>query len=260
MKQKLKCSKCGKDYWVTMVTIFVFKQRVCPIDKTPMKMSSNKRILTCPECNKIVSKDNPVEYNALGIRIEGSTRDFKIRDQRIAGDNTLDYDKVLVPEEPICQKCRNYERISAQATAKRERKEKLGIMDDMQEIPNEVSDADILKFEINRKIQTDLQERRKAEAYEKQKIQREIEGAERKAKLKQLQNPDSLLVSKEEIKPLIDPETMKAEQEALAKDVRIEEYKKKLEEAKKLKEGIAKTDEEITKLKKQLEEARKEQK
>ena len=131
-------------------------------------------------------------------------------------------------------------------------------MDDMQEIPKEVTDNDIIKYEINMKLQTDANEKRKAEAYEKQKIQREIDEAERKARLKaQLSNPEDLLVSKDQMVPLLDPESLRVEQEAKAKDIRIEDYKKNLELKKKLKEDIAKTDEEIAKLKKQLEEAKK---
>jgi DNA-directed RNA polymerase subunit M/transcription elongation factor TFIIS len=243
-----------------MLTIFVFKQRLCPDDKTALIVSGtpDNRAYTCPKCKKIITKANPTEYNRLGVRIQGSTRKFLERDAILTKDKTLDFEKVLVPENPTCQKCRNDETRSAQATANREKKIKLGLMDDMQEIPKEVTDNDIIKYEINMKLQTDANEKRKAEAYEKQKIQREIDEAERKARLKaQLSNPEDLLVSKDQMVPLLDPESLRVEQEAKAKDIRIEDYKKNLELKKKLKEDIAKTDEEIAKLKKQLEEAKK---
>lgn len=260
MKQKQKCNQCGRDYWTTMLTIFVFKQRLCSVDKTPMIISTsldNNKVFTCPKCKKIVTKDNPTELNSLGVKIQGSTRYFMERDKRLAADYTLEFDKVPVPEETICVRCRNYETRAAQATAKREKKEKLGIADDVKEIPKEVSDSDLYKYEINRKLQTDFQERRKAEEYEKQKVERARQEAERKKILEeQMKQPQ--MPTKEEMEPLIDPETMKIEEEARARDIRIAEYKKNMEEKQKIKEDIAKTDEEITKLKKELEEANKE--
>jgi len=52
---------------------------------------------------------------------------------------------------------------------------------------------------------------------------------------------------------------LKIEQDAKAKDIRIEDFKKKQEEAKKIKETIAQTDKAIAKLKQELAEATKKQ-
>ena len=101
------------------------------------------------------------------------------------------------------------------------------------------------------------QEARKAEAYEKQKKDRETAEKER-AKLAE-QMKAAQLPTKEEIKPLIEPEMLKIEQDAKAKDIRIEDFKKKQEEAKKIKETIAQTDKAIAKLKQELAEATKKQ-
>lgn len=261
MQQKQRCSQCGHDYWAKMIMIFVFKQHICPIDKVPLVISGtpDKKIYTCPKCKKIVTKDNPVEFNNLGIRIQGSTRKFLERDQILAKDKTLEFEKVPVPEETSCMRCRNYATRNAQATMKREKKLEMGIADDIREIPAEVSDADLYKYEINKKLQTDYQEARKAEAYEKQKQERAAAEAERRKQLEQkMKNPETLMPNPEEIQPLVDPETMKIEQDAQAKDIRIEAYKKNIEVEKQLKADLKKKNKEIEKLKKKLENAKKE--
>ena len=157
----------------------------------------------------------------------------------------------------MCQKCRNYHMRADQATAKREKKLAMGLPDDMTLIPDTVSNSDLYKYEIFRKTQEDYQEARKAEAYEKQKKDRETAEKER-AKLAE-QMKAAQLPTKEEIKPLIEPEMLKIEQDAKAKDIRIEDFKKKQEEAKKIKETIAQTDKAIAKLKQELAEATKKQ-
>jgi hypothetical protein len=259
MRQKQKCTECGQDYDVNMLIIYVLKQHVCPDDKTPLLISEveGKKIYGCPKCGKIFHKDISSEYNAIGTKIQGSTRDFIVRDKRLAQDHTLESDKVPVPEQTMCQKCRNYQTKADQATAKREKKLAMGLPDDLQMIPETVSSADIYKYEIFRKTQEEYQEARKTEAYEKQKADREAAEKERQAKIAE-QAKAAQFPTKEEMQPLIEPEMIAIEKEAQAKDIRIEEFKKKQEEARKLKENIAKTDEEIAKLKKQLEKAKKE--
>lgn len=259
MKQKTKCSECGQDYFASMLAIFVLKQHTCPTDKTPLIISEveGKKTYGCPKCGLAFRKNVPTEYNAIGTKIQGSTRDFLVRDKRLTQDITLEFDKVLVPEETMCQKCRNYHTRADQATAKRERKIAMGLPDDMTMIPDTVTTADLYKYEIFRKTQEEYQETRKAEAYAKQKADREAAEAERKAKLAE-QIKAAGLPTKEEIQPLITPEMLKIEEEAKAKDARIAEFKKKQAEAKKLKENIEQTDEAIAKLKQELAESKKE--
>jgi hypothetical protein len=253
MRQKQKCIECGQDYSTKMLTIYVLKQHTCPNDKTPLIISEveGKKVYACIKCRKMFSKDVPSEYNAMGIKIQGSTRDFLVRDKRLAEDSTLESDKVPVPEETMCQKCRNYKTKAEQATKKRENKLAIGLPDDLQMIPNTVSNADIYKYEIFRKTQEEFQETRKAEAYAKQKADREAAEKERQARITE-QAKIAQLPTKEEMQTLIEPEMIAIEKEAQATDIRIAEFKSKQEEAKKLKENIEKTDEEIAKLKEQL--------
>ena len=259
MRQSRKCNECGQNYDAKMLDIYVLKQHTCPNDKTPLIISKveGKEIYGCSKCKNVFRKDVPSEFNAMGTKILGSTRDFIERNKRLAKDITLEFDKVPVPEEVTCQKCRNYQMKADQAAVKREKKLAIGLPDDMQIIPDAVLDTDILKYEIFRKTQEEYQEARKAEAYTKQKEEREAAEKERQAKLAE-QMKAAHLPTKEEMKPLIEPEMLKIEQEAKATDIRIEEYKKKQEEAKKIKETIVQTDEEIAKLKEQLKTSKKE--
>lgn len=258
MRQQRKCNECGQNYFAKMLDIYVLKQHTCPDDKSPLIISivEGKTAYGCSKCGKAFRKDVPSEYNAIGTKILGSTRDFLERDKRLSQDVTLEYDKVPVPEETMCQKCRNYQTKAEQATSKREKKLAMGLPDDMQLIPDTVSNADLFKYEIFRKTQEEYQEARKAEAYAKQKAEREAAEKERQTKLDE-QTKAAHFPTKEEMQPLVEPELMKIGQEAQAKDIRIEEFKKKQEEAKKIKETIAKTDSEISKLKKELEESQK---
>lgn len=241
MKQQQKCSECGKEYWVTMIRVFVFKQHTCLEDKTALMPSSSGEIFTCPVCKKEYNKSNPVEYNNMGTRILGSTRDLEARDKRLYEDRTLVADKVMVPEETSCQKCRNLQNRYSQANKKRERKLAMGVPDDIRALPATITDADVYKHDIFQKTQQDYQEARKAEAYAQQKAERARLDAERRAKLaEQMKRPETLLPTKEEMKPLIDPETAKLIEEVKKKDAHIAELKRKLEEAKKIEDNKAK--------------------
>jgi hypothetical protein len=237
MKQKQKCAQCGQDYWVSIIDIFVFKEHTCPVEKATLIISITPEgtLFTCPSCKAVYHKNIAVEYNALGTRIQGSTRDFLERDKKIVEVNTLEFEKVAVPEKTMCQKCLNYQNRASQAEAKRERKLKMGIPDDLKAIPKDVSEADIFKFEIYRKTKEEFQEARKAEAYERQKVERAAAEAERQARLKR--NPiGNITLTKEEMKPLIDPETAQLIEDVKKKDAHIAELKQKLEAAKKTEE------------------------
>jgi DNA-directed RNA polymerase subunit RPC12/RpoP len=258
MRQQRKCNECGQNYFAKMINIFVLKQHTCPEDKTPLIISTfeGNTVYACSTCKKAFRKNVSTEYNAIGTKILGSTRNFLERDDRLAKDVTLEFDTVPVPEETLCQRCRNYQTRAAQATGKREKKLAIGLPDDLQMVPDTVSNADLYKYEIFRRTQEEYQTARKAEAYEKQKAEREAAEKARKAQLEAAAKA-AQLPSKEEMKSLVDPEMLKIEQDAKAKDIRIEEYKKNQEQAKKIKETIAQTDAEIAKLKKELEESQK---
>jgi ribosomal protein L37AE/L43A len=233
MKQKQKCSSCGQDYFVTMLKIYVFKKHTCPDDKTELMKSIDGNVFSCPKCKKIFRKTVPVEWNSMGTKIEGSTRSFEEKEKRLIKEQNTEVENVMIPEESMCQKCRNWQTRSEQATKNRERKIAMGVPDDIKVVPDSISNADIYRYEIFRKTQTDYQETRKAEAYEQQKKERAIMEAERLA-TQQLRKPEDMLPTKEEIIPLIDAETAKIMEEIKKKDAHIAELKKKMEESKKV--------------------------
>lgn len=234
MKQKQKCSSCGQDYFVTMLKVYVFKKHTCSDDKTVLIKSIDGNVFGCPKCKKVFRKTVPIEWNSMGTKIEGSTQSFEAKAKRLIEEPSTEVENVMVPEESMCQKCRNWQTRSEQATKNRERKIAMGVPDDIRAVPDSVSNADIYKYEIFRKIQTDYQETRKAEAYELQKKERAAMEAERQAKLaEQFKKPETMIPTKEEMIPLIDPETAKLMEEVKKKDAHIAELKKKIEEAQK---------------------------
>jgi len=234
MKQKQKCSQCGQDYFVTMLKIYVFKKHTCPDDKTELLKSLDGNVFGCPKCKKVFRKTVPAEWNSMGTKIEGSTRSFEAKAKRLIEEPNTEVDNVMVPEESMCQRCRNYQSRAEQATKNRERKLAMGLPDNIQAVPASVSDADIYRYEIFRKIQTDFQETKKAEAYEQQKRDRAAAEAERQKQLaEQFKNPETMIPTKEEMIPLVDPETAKLIEDVKEKDAHIAELKKKLEDAKK---------------------------
>lgn len=222
-----------------MLKVYVFKKHTCPEDKTELVRSVDGNAFSCPKCQKVFSKTVPALWNNMGVKIEGSTRSFEEKAKKLIADPNVEADNVMIPQEPMCQGCRNYQTKAAQATQKRERKLAMGAPDDMRAIPDSVTNADIYKYEIFKKTQTEFQEARKAEAYEQQKKERAAMEAERQARLaEQMKKP--ILPTKEEMVPLIDPETAKLIEEVKKKDAHIAELKKKLEESKKKDENAKK--------------------
>lgn len=242
-----------------MLKVYVFKKHTCPDDKTELIKFEDGNSFGCPKCEKVFHKNVPAEWNSMGTKIEGSTRSFEEKAKRLAEDSNMEVDNVMVPEKSSCQSCSNYASRAAQATKNREKKLAMGVPDDIRMIPDSVSDADIYKYEIFRKTQTDYQETQKAIAYEKQKQERALAEAERQKAIAALQikKAEDVLPKKEEIQPLLDPETLKIQAEMNAKDARIAELQKQKEAEKKLKEDLKKQDAKIAKLKKKLEESEK---
>jgi hypothetical protein len=239
MKQKQKCSQCGQDYFTTMLKVYVFKKHTCPVDKTILTKSQDGNVFECPSCKKTFSKENPVEWNNMGIKIEGSTQSFEDKNSRLAEEPNIEVANVMVPEDTICQRCQNWQTRSMQATQKRERKLAMGMPEDIKAIPDTVTDADIFRYEVFRKTNEEFQAARKAEAYEQQKAERAMLEEQRQAQLAE-DSKKSLFPTKEEMKPLIDPETAKLIEDVKKKDAHIAELKMKLEEAKKKEEEKAK--------------------
>lgn len=224
MKEQHKCQECGKPFWVTMIKVFVFKYRYCPEDKTPLMISPDEQTYTCPKCNKVILKKDTIAFINLGINVFGSTRNFLKAEEEKAKGN-VEVEKVMIAEEQLCQRCRNYQNRFLQANQKRERKLAMGVPDDIRVIPDEIKDRDIYRYEVMKKTQEDYRAKVTAEMKAQQEQQRKEQEAEQKAKI--VKAVSEKLIDRSKMKPLIDPETQKLIDEAKKRDA---EAKRKAEE------------------------------
>lgn len=233
MKQQQKCSECRKTFWTGVIKVFVFKQYLCPADHKPLNISANGEEYICIECGKIYHKSIIAEFLSLGVSITGSSRDFTVAEKERTKGNVA-VEKVFIAEHSMCKRCENYQIRYAQATAKREKKLALGLADDIQVIPNTVSDADIYRYEVMRKTQEDYKQIKQDELKVKQEKEEEErrKKIEAEQKLKLVQGIANELLNPEEVKPLIDPETRKLIEEAKRRDVEARSKKFGKEEKK----------------------------
>lgn len=149
-----------------MIKVFVFKKRYCPDCKELLKISNDSNTFSCLKCQKEFHKEIGAEYNKLGVSIDGSTRSFEAAQKAVA-TGFIELEKVYIPEEQMCQKCRNMEHRYMEAARIRERKIASGNAD-IHEMPKGVTDAQIFRYEIHRKVQDDLKARIQTEEQEKQ--------------------------------------------------------------------------------------------
>jgi hypothetical protein len=163
-----------------MIKVFVFKKRYCPDCKEALKISADGNTLNCLKCQKEFHREIGEEYIKLGVSIEGSTRDFQTAEKN-RQTGFIEVEKVMIPEEQMCKKCRNRQHQYEQAALIRERKIARGEAD-VHAFPKGVTDAQVFRYEINRKIQDGLRERMQREEQEKQQKAQE---AAAKAKLVQ---------------------------------------------------------------------------
>lgn len=217
MKQQIKCTECGNPFFVTMIKVWVFKERYCSKDKTVLNVSRDNNTFTCSKCQSIFKKDNSIEFASLGVRVMGSTRDFiKANEQRDTGK--VEVELMFIPEQQMDQKCRNLQNRYAQANQNRERKIAQGVPDDIRVIPDTVTDAQLYRYEIYKKTQEDYREaqNKKSIAEREAEMKRKIE-EEKKAKL--IEKVSQELRKTKQIQPqLIDPETRKLINQAKRRD------------------------------------------
>lgn len=174
MKRQTVCPNCHQPFFTTIKIVYVFKRHFCPNDKEVLNFDG-KNIFSCLKCKKVFHKNNLLEYGSMGTGIMGTARTWETVQERMA-DGKTDYDKIEVPTEPYCQKCKNFATRRLQLEKCQEQKENSGKAE-MKVIPKEIKDTDIYRYEINRKIQEDFkaenqrlqQEQRKKNQEEQQK-------------------------------------------------------------------------------------------
>lgn len=240
MKEQHKCSECGKPFWTSMIKVFVFKQRFCSKDKMVLNVSPDFQTFTCPKCGTVYKKDNSLTFANLGVSITGSTRDF-VKAEKEKATGNVEIEKVMIQENLMDQRCRNYQNRFNQASQKREKKLAMGVSDDIHEIPASITDRDIYKYEIIKKTQEDYRETQKQKAIAEREAQMKLdrENAAKAKLVEDLSNKLQVPPPAPSPIPLIDPETRKLIEKAKRKDARIkklieqqEKEKQKIEEAK----------------------------
>jgi ribosomal protein L37AE/L43A len=178
MKQEQRCSQCGNHFFTNMIKVFVLKKRYCPDCKEALKISPDGKIYKCLKCQKEFHKEIGEEYGRLGISIDGSTRSFEAAQKSVA-TGFIEAERVYVPEEQMCQKCRNMEHRYADAARTREQKIARG-EGQVRAYPKDVTDAQVYRYEVYKKTQEDLRAKIQGEEQEKQ---RKAQEAAAKAKL-----------------------------------------------------------------------------
>jgi predicted RNA-binding Zn-ribbon protein involved in translation (DUF1610 family) len=181
MKAKQKCGNCGTEFFSSMIKVYVFKKRYCTEDKEPMLISPDLETLTCPKCGKVI-KNRTEDYVKLGVSIEGTSRNFLEAEKRKA-DGKTEVEKLMMPEEQFCQRCRNFAQRFSDLRKVREMREKRGDAP-VRPLPKEISNADIYKREIFQKLRGEYQTKMQEEAKQKEVEQKKHE-TEEKAKLLQ---------------------------------------------------------------------------
>lgn len=185
MKQKSVCGNCHGAFFSPVTKVYVFKRHFCPDDKEEVLNFDGVNTFSCLKCKKVFHKDNLVEYGSMGTGIMGTARHWEEVLKRMA-DGKTDYEKIMVPTEQYCQKCKNHAMRQMHLERTKGLKEKAGT-EQVREIPKEITSADIYRHEINQKVQTDwrteqqrLQQEQQTKVQEEQKKKAE---AAAKAKL-----------------------------------------------------------------------------
>jgi hypothetical protein len=178
-----------------------------------------------------------LSFANLGVSIIGSTRDF-VKAEKEKATGNVEIEKVMIQENLMDQRCRNYQNRFNQASQKREKKLAMGVSDDIHEIPASITDRDIYKYEIMKKTQEDYRETQKQKSIAEREAQMKLD-RENAAKSKLVEDLSNKLQVPPAPIPLIDPETRKLIEKAKRKDARIkklieqeEKKNQKIEEAK----------------------------
>ena len=108
VKKQFKCQHCGKEYFATLVNVYVIKQRICPNSKckNPLTIYSDK--LVCGKCDTIVNREDSIIVNGLGVKIIDATMDYHKRDAYAA--KGMEIKKKVEPEKQLCTRCINTRR------------------------------------------------------------------------------------------------------------------------------------------------------
>jgi len=157
-KIQVECDRCHKKVWTPAIKVYVFKQRYCNECQSALKRNMediNK--LYCPKCHREWDVRS-VEISRLKLEMKGTTRDFmKAEEKRRQG---LEVEKVNVPKNRMCQRCRNLQSRFGNLlkNQRRKRAKEVGT----RVIPKEEVD-DIIRREIRELHRKEIVKRREEE-------------------------------------------------------------------------------------------------
>jgi len=190
MKIQQECSRCHEKFWVTQIKVYALKTRNCPDCKIPCKVADNK-IFTCKKCGKIIEKGKNADYGLMPVQIRGTIRKYESVKKMLANDDTLEVDKVFVPEEQVCQRCKNFFSHRNAILRNEEMKKKVKENKDeeltgsFREIPKDQAAMEIKRIVMQKHL-GELQEKMKAEKeVKRQELLKKLEKEETKKKAKQ---------------------------------------------------------------------------
>ena len=176
MKRKIVCRGCGRDYWASLVKVYVFKRRLCSKCKGGLVRVPRTNYLRCQKCKIAWNLDDKADVARLGVKMMGTSRDFKVAEaMRKRGIEVV---KMVLPEKQTCQRCRNMQNMIANVTRK-QRKERSGKIVTKEQI------AASMRRALQQKVAQHLRE---TQAAEKRKMQIELQ--QRKLKKKVSKKPD----------------------------------------------------------------------
>jgi thiol-disulfide isomerase/thioredoxin len=175
VKIKRRCDNCRQEYWVRLIRVYVLKEHQCGDCKGTLKPVGNGYF--CPKCKTTWNKDDP----KVITQIRGSSS--KLETINKWKEENAEIEKVNVPEKRFCQRCRNMASIMENMQKNKQRGGKVA------EIPaDKYPESDILKYEIQRKVQ---------EEYRIQEEKRMKEKREAEVKAKLLKKTSEELLKKE---------------------------------------------------------------
>ena len=158
-KMKRKCDNCKREYWTSLKRVYVLKEHQCGDCKGILKPVRNGYF--CPKCKTTWNKGD----SKVITQIRGSSSDLKTITKW--KETNAEIEKVNVPEKRFCQQCRNMASIMENRQKSKQRGGHIA------EIPaDKYPESDIIKYEIQRKIQEEY--RAKEEKRMKEKREAEI--------------------------------------------------------------------------------------
>jgi len=223
-KKKIKCENCGRDVWVNLVKVYVFKLRYCPEKGCKGEMFSDNelKIHKCKKCGFEVKFDDEKSLGSMGVAMKGTSRSKKVSE--VMSREGYEVEKVLIPEKHYCQRCINMNKIIANMIRKETKKR------DLRKLSKEEANEVIRKAVLRR-----LREQHQKEVAKRDKeMKREAELRKPKKGPKELlTTPFNVVISDKKKKRNVDLKVLKVRLDSLLKMPKGQRSEKMIEKLRK---------------------------